>query len=260
MFCSEKWSPNLTYSAHTGNHICWLKIVLILQKPLLSTYQEFPSLYIFSPFSSPFLLHLNLWEIWDCLVLNHPKPKRPTSLQEPGGWETSRKGLSWEVSAADPVSSPSSTGQADEGGSIFCFLLLPCGSITDLSLSPRSEKVPNRKLAWSNYFHWPPADSWELVGRWRLTLSSPSPGSRKGVPSLPSLKVEPGILLPLTNVPEVPCIGYEVCFAFWGLMGRSMPSGNFSAQNSDSLNEIQQLTFFFPPALRYCFVPAHYFP
>lgn len=29
-------------------------------------------------------------------------------------------------------------------------------------------------------------------------------------------------------------------------MGRFMPSGNFSAQNSDSLNEIQQLTFFFP--------------
>lgn len=133
---------------------------------------------MYSSFSSLLpLLHLNLWEIWDCLVLNHPQPKRPTSPQEPGGWETSRTGLSWEVSAEDPDSSPSSVGQADEGGSIICFLLPQCGNITDLSLSPRSEKVPNKKPAWSNCFPWPPC--WLLGASWEMKADTPFPYPRQ---------------------------------------------------------------------------------
>lgn len=176
-------------------------------------------------------LHLNLWETWDCLVLNHPKPNRLTSLQDPGGWETSRKGPSWEVSAADSDGSPSSAGQANEGGNVICFLLPQCGSLTLLLLRPRSENVPNRNL--------PLADCWELAGTGWLAPPSPMPGSRNWAPPFPTTKVRAWKHWFLWLIfPKFLAIGCVVCFAFWGLMPRSMTPGSFPVQNNDSLNEI----------------------
>lgn len=69
-----------------------------------------------------------------------------------------------EVSAADPDRSPLQCGQTGEGGGRICLLLLEFESITDLWLSPRSEKIPNKKPAWSSCFPWPPADHREGAG------------------------------------------------------------------------------------------------
>lgn len=117
-------------------------------------------------------LHLTLWEIWDCLVLNHPKPNRTTSLQERGGWETSGKGPSWEVSAVDPDCSPSSVGQTDEGGSVICFLLLQCRA----SHSCRSVR-DQRTFQTGSGFLLPTAGSWLRDEGWHWVLRSQAEGT-----------------------------------------------------------------------------------
>lgn len=117
-------------------------------------------------------------------VLSRPQPK-PLHRSHMSGRLHSRKGFSWEVSAADPDSSPSSVGQAAEGGSMICFLLLQCGSITDLSLSPRSEKVPNKKPAWFSCF--PCSPCWLLGASWEMKAHTrfPYPRQQKQGPFSP---------------------------------------------------------------------------
>lgn len=139
-----------------------------------------------------------LWEIWDCLVLNHPKPNRTTSLQEPGGWETSGKGPSWEVSAVNPDCSPSSVGQTDEGGSVICFLLLQCRASHSVAQSEIGECSKQETVS-----------SCRLLGAgWEMKGDTPfsDPKQKELGPSYSHHKRQSlETLVPLTNLPQVPC-------------------------------------------------------